>query len=128
MFRKLTSILKTAITLTAVILANSTVNYAHAQQDTLPPLKDTFIPVTGVDTLRFPIRDRRSDRYSQIYRNPLDLKDPSNIVDSVIYDPKTKEYYIVEKVGSFYYRKPTAITFEEFLYLRSQIQEREYFR
>lgn len=106
----------------------SRVNYAHAQQDTLPPLKDTFILVTGVDTLRFPIHDRRSDRYSQIYRNPLDLKDPSNIVDSVIYDPKTKEYYIVEKVGSFYYRKPTAITFEEFLYLRSQIQEREYFR
>ena len=79
----------------------------HAQQrdslpsrDTLPrvPRRDTVITVTGVDTLRYPISDRRSDRYSQGTRNPLDLKDPANIVDSVIYDPKTKEYYIVEKV------------------------------
>ncbi|HZI24204.1 MAG TPA: cell surface protein SprA, partial [Chryseolinea sp.] len=106
-----------------------TVGTVHAQQrDTLPPPRDTVITVTGVDTLRYPIRDRRSDRYSQLNRNPLDLKDPANIVDSVIYDPKTKEYYIIEKVGSFYYRKPTAITFDEFLRLRSQMQEREYFR
>lgn len=129
MFRKLSSILKTAITLTAVILANTAVSNVHAQsRDTLPPPRDTVITVTGVDTLRYPIRDRRSDRYSQLNRNPLDLKDPSNIVDSVIYDPKTKEYYIIEKVGSFYYRKPTAISFDEFLRMRSEIQEREYFR
>jgi len=137
LFRKLTSILKTVITLIAVVLANATIITVHAQQrdslpsrDTLPraPRRDTVITVTGVDTLRFPIRDRRSDRYSQGTRNPLDLKDPANIVDSVIYDPKTKEYYIVEKVGSFYYRKPTAISFDEFLRMRSQMQEREYFR
>lgn len=129
MFRKLRSILKTTITLTAVILSDMTVSAVYAQErDTLPPPRDTVITVTGVDTLRYPIRDRRSDRYSQLNRNPLDLKDPSNIVDSVIYDPKTKEYYIIEKVGSFYYRKPTAITFDEFLRLRSQMQEREYFR
>jgi cell surface protein SprA len=99
------------------------------KRDSTVQKRDTVITVTGVDTLRYPITDRRGDRYSSpIYRNPLDLKDPSNIVDSVIYDPKTKEYYIVEKVGSFYYRKPTNLTFDEFLYLRSQIQEREYFR
>ncbi|MBL7699677.1 MAG: cell surface protein SprA [Chitinophagaceae bacterium] len=105
----------------------------HAQQPgdsaaAPAPLRDTVIPVTGVDTLRFPINDRRGDRYSARSRSPLDLQDPSNIIDSIEYDPKTKEYYIVEKVGSFYYRKPTYLTFDEFMYLRSQIQERQYFR
>jgi cell surface protein SprA len=127
-FWKLPSILKTVLLLTAVVLLNGTATYLHAQQDTLPPVRDTVITVTGVDTLKYPISDRRGDRYSSRYRNPLDLKDPANISDSVVYDPKTKQYYVVEKVGSFYYRKPTYLTFDEFLFLRSQAQEREYFR
>lgn len=124
---------------------NATVSLLHAQQQTdstarvparisppptapPPPQKDTFIPVTGVDTLRYPISDRRGDRYSNRNRNPLDLQDPSNIIDSIEYDPKTKEYFIVEKVGSFYYRKPTYLTFDEFMEYKARKQERDYFR
>ena len=59
------------------------------------------------DSLHFPIQDRRGDRFSNRSRNPFDLKDPSNIKDSIEYDPKTQQYYIVEKVGNQYYRKPT---------------------
>lgn len=135
MFRKLTSILKTAL-LTAAIFTNATSSLLRAQQPadtTAPgqvqaPVRDTIIPVTGVDTLRFPISDRRSDRYTGRNRNPLDLRDPPNITDSIEYDPKTKEYYIVERVGSFYYRKPTYLTFDEFMRLRSEAQEQQYFR
>ncbi len=80
------------------------------------------------DTLKYPIHDRRGDRYSNPTRSSLDLKDPVNITDSVIYDPKTKQYYIIEKIGSFYYRKPTYLTFDEFMQLQSRKMEMEYFK
>ncbi len=90
--------------------------------------QDSLRSPTGVDTLRFPIIDRRGDRYTERNRNPLDLHDPLNITDSIVYDPKTRQYYIVEKVGGFYYRKPTYLTFDEYLAIRGKQQEREYFR
>ena len=114
--------------------------HVHAQSDSAAtdnaadtiPADSTVVPidttVREVDSLPFPIQDRRGDPYSTFRRNPLDLNDPSNIVDSIEYDPETKQYYIVEKVGSFYYRKPTYLTFEEFLYLRSRRQEQQYFQ
>jgi len=80
------------------------------------------------DTLKFPIRDRRGDRYSDPGRRSFDLKDPANITDSIVYDPKTKQYYIIEKVGSSYYRKPTYLTFDEFMNLQARKAEIEYFR
>lgn len=92
------------------------------------PPQDTTVRSTTADTLKYPINDRRGDRYSNPRRNPLDLKDPVNITDSVIYDPKTKQYYIIEKVGSFYYRKPTYLTFDEFLALQARKAEVDYFK
>ncbi|HUR12219.1 MAG TPA: cell surface protein SprA [Flavitalea sp.] len=80
------------------------------------------------DTLKFPIRDRRGDRYSDQGRHSFDLKDPANISDSIIYDPKTKQYYIIEKVGKTYYRKPTYLTFDEFMQLQARKAEIEYFK
>ncbi len=84
--------------------------------------------VSANDTLKFPLKDRRGDPYSQPSRNPFDLKNPPNITDSIVYDFETNQYYIIEKVGSFYYRKPTYLTFDEFLYLQSRRAEAEYFR
>jgi len=88
------------------------------QQDSIPKK----------DTLRFPLQDRRGDAYSQTRSNPFDLKDPSNIKDSIIYDPKTKEYYIIEKIGGRYFRKPTSMTFEDFMRLQSRKAEVDYFQ
>jgi cell surface protein SprA len=82
----------------------------------------------AADTLKYPIHDRRGDKYSNPTRSSLDLKDPVNITDSVIYDPKTKQYYIIEKIGSFYYRKPTYLTFDEFMQLQSRKMEADYFK
>jgi cell surface protein SprA len=82
----------------------------------------------GQDSLKYPIKDRRGDRYSNTGRSSLDLKDPANIRDSIQYDPKTKQYYIVEKIGSTYYRKPTYLTFDEYLRLRGKQQETDYFQ
>ena len=91
------------------------------------PFQDTS-RVRGSDTLKYPIYDRRGDKYSSPRRNPLDLKDPVNITDSVVYDPKTRQYYIIEKIGGFYYRKPTYLTFDEFLELQARKAEIEYFQ
>ena len=139
MFVKLTIFRQVTITLTAVLIFLASM-HVHAQSDSAAtdnaadtiPADSTVVPidttVREVDSLPFPIQDRRGDPYSTFRRNPLDLNDPSNIVDSIEYDPETKQYYIVEKVGSFYYRKPTYLTFEEFLYLRSRRQEQQYFQ
>jgi hypothetical protein len=89
---------------------------------------DTSGRVTGVDTLKYPITDRRGDKLSSPGKNPFDLQDPANIQDSIIFDPKTRQYYIVEKIGNFHYRKPTYLTFEEYMQLQSRKQEIDYFK
>ncbi len=83
---------------------------------------------TGKDTLVFPLKDRRSDASIESRRNSFDLKDPSNIQRTVEYDPTTRQYYIVEKIGDKYYRSPTYMTFEEYLRYKAKEQEEEYFR
>jgi cell surface protein SprA len=80
------------------------------------------------DSLKYPIQDRRGDKLSNPGRTSLDLKDPANIKDSIEYDPKTKQYYIVERVGNAYYRKPTYLTFDEYLRLRAKQDEASYFK
>lgn len=104
-----------------ILLLVSEEGYAHAyQQDT------TRKP--AADTLHFPLSDRRTDRLQQPNRNPFDLKDPSNIKTTVEYDPVTRQYFIVEKIGDKYYRTPTNMSFEEYLRYRARQQEVAYFR
>jgi cell surface protein SprA len=79
-------------------------------------------------TLRYPIKDRRGDRYSWKNRNPFDLRDTAFIKQTIEYDPVSKQYFIVEKIGNQYYRRPTYLTFEEFYKLQAQQQQEDYFR
>jgi cell surface protein SprA len=93
------------------------------------PFQDTSRKQTSaIDTLKYPLHDRRGDAFTFPQRNSLGLKDPANIQDSIIYDPKTKQYYIIEKIGDFYYRKPTYLTFDEFMKLMASKQESDYFK
>jgi cell surface protein SprA len=80
------------------------------------------------DTLKYPIQDRRGDRFTNPGRSSFDLKNPANITDSIEYDPKTRQYYIVEKIGNRYYRSPTYLTFDEFQRIQARKAEVEYFR
>lgn len=80
------------------------------------------------DSLRYPISDRRGDALSQQSRNPFDLRDTSLIKRTIEYDPKTKQYVIVEKIGNRYYRTPTTMSFEEFWRMQAREQERAYFK
>ncbi len=90
--------------------------------------QDTTKPVKSADTLKFPILDRRGDKISNTGRNAFDLKDPSNISDSIEYDPVTKHYNIVEKIGNFYYRKPSYLTFDEYMRIVAAKQDADYFK
>ena len=80
------------------------------------------------DSLRFPIHDRRGDPLTNPERNSFDLKNPSNLRDSIEYDPKTNRYYLMERIGNKYFRKPTYLTYDEFLELTGKQSEDDYFR
>jgi len=90
--------------------------------------QDTTRPVKSADTLKFPLQDRRGDKVSNAGKNAFDLKDPSNISDSIEYDPVTKHYNIVERIGNFYYRKPTYLTFDEYMRIVAAKQDADYFK
>ncbi|CAN5749178.1 cell surface protein SprA [soil metagenome] len=85
-----------------------------------------IVSAQKTDTLRFPIKDRRGDRFTWRYNNPFDIKDTSLIKQEIEYDPATRQYSIVEKIGNTVYRRST-LTFEEFMQLQAQITESEYF-
>ena len=97
---------------------------------TIRPGRDTTIKDTSKrDSLRWPIQDRRGDRFSNPNgNNPWFLKDPPNLHDSIVYDPDTRQYYIIEKIGNQYYRKPTYMTFEEMMKVQGDSSENDYFR
>ncbi|HXB93103.1 MAG TPA: cell surface protein SprA, partial [Puia sp.] len=81
-----------------------------------------------LDSLHYPLHDRRGDRFTFPNRNPFDLRNPPNLKDSIVFDPTTQQYYIIEKIGNQYYRKPTYLTFEELMRMQSQESEDDYFR
>ena len=89
---------------------------------------DTAIHPVSSGSLHFPIHDRRGDQLSSFDPNSFNLKNPSNLRDSIEYDPKTNLYFLVEKVGNKYYRTPTAYTYEEYLNLSGRKAENDYFR
>jgi cell surface protein SprA len=110
------------------ILKTTVTNFTAVLTIILVSNLSSFAQTTSGDSLKYPITDRRSDKFSDPGRSSMNLKDPPNIRDSIEYDPKTKQYYIIEKVGNSYYRKPTYLTFDEYLRLRGKQQEDEYFK
>jgi len=120
---QLLSVLSIAVWLTLVFIPSGYAYPTGAPRT----IRDTLPPGPG-DSLRFPIYDRRGDKFTQPEKNSFNLKDPRNIKDSIVYDPKTKQYYIIEKIGTKYYRKPTYLTFDEFVRLQAQKEEEDYFK
>ena len=80
------------------------------------------------DSLHFPLEDRRGDFISSGISNPYDFRTPSNITDSVVYDPISKQYIIYEKIGDRYFRNPTTYSFNDYWAMRNQQAELEYFQ
>ena len=87
-----------------------------------------FAAAQKTDSLRYPIKDRRTDRYSWQNKNPFDIRDTTLIKQEIEYDPKTKQYYIIEKIGGKIYRVPTTLTFDEFQRIQARKSEVDYFK
>ncbi len=82
----------------------------------------------STDTIRYPIKDRLGDPFNYNSRNPFNISDTGLIKRDIEYDPTTKQYFIIEKIGSTYFRTPTYLTFEEMMRFKSQQSQNEYFR
>ncbi|HEX8334946.1 MAG TPA: cell surface protein SprA [Segetibacter sp.] len=80
------------------------------------------------DTTRYPIQDRPGDPFTYKNNNPFNLSDTGIVKRDIQYDPKTKQYYIVEKVGNSTYRTPTYLTFDEMMKLQGRQAEIDYFK
>lgn len=116
-------ILRTLVIFT-VILANTLP--ANAGTDFIGPIK--FFYNAKADTSRYPLVDRRGDPYSNPNNNTFDLRDTAFIKRTIEYDPVTKQYYIVEKIGNTYYRTPTSFSMDEFIRLKGRQDEEDYFK
>ena len=79
-------------------------------------------------TIHYPLSDRRSDIYSNPPKNSFDFRDTSFVKRNIEYDPKTKQYYIIEKIGNSYYRTPISFSMEEFLNMQGKKDEIDYFK
>ena len=82
----------------------------------------------SIDTLRYPLYDRYGDPISNRRNNSFDLRDTAFIRRRVEYDPITRRYTIVEKIGNKDYRGPVSFSQQELLKIQSRKDEIEYFR
>jgi len=117
---KLTTISRTLVA--AVIFAFITVK---VNASPFPWVNYIYFPG---DTIRPTQPDRYGDPYNYPNRNPFNLKDTGFIKRTVEYDPVTKQYYIIEKVGGQYYRTPMSFSMKEFMDLKGKEDEKEYFK
>ena len=106
------------VCLWGIVFSCITINSASAQ---------TSSPLYNNDTLPYPIHDRRGDFFSN-QRSTFDLAQPSNITDSIAYDPVSKRYTIYEKIGNKYYRTPTSYSAQEFMEMQGHKAETDYFK
>ncbi|HMK04351.1 MAG TPA: hypothetical protein VK489_09175, partial [Ferruginibacter sp.] len=114
-------------TLTLIVIYPNSVSAKPRHNEILKTHSGTVLPDYN-DTLPYPIHDRRGDFLSGSQRRTLDLNDPSNIRDSVVYDPVSKRYILYEKIGNRYYRSTTSYSFEEYWQIRNRQSEIEYFQ
>ena len=114
-----------ALTL-CMLHTNTVVANPFHDYDLITTVYDT-VPVNN-GPLPYPIRDRRGDFVGGENNRTLDLKTPSNIKDSVVYDPKTRRYIVYEKIGTKYYRTTTTYSFEEYWKISGSKAETKYFQ
>lgn len=82
------------------------------------------------DTLRLPIRESRDHEIrSEIPPSPLFLKKPSNVRDTVVYDPLTQRYVVMTLIGDkYYYSRPYSLSTAEYLHSTDKASLYEYNR
>ncbi|MBW8051634.1 MAG: cell surface protein SprA [Cytophagales bacterium] len=85
---------------------------------------------TDKDTIK---NQQYRDRYGNPFTNPRSispfiLSNPSNVVLEVELDASMEYYHISEKIGTFNYRNPTIMSFEEYSAYKNKQMIRNYFK
>lgn len=78
-------------------------------------------------SLKFPVYDHTGEPRD---KNPssIDLKDPSNVKQSIDYNPDNRTYEFSEKLSDRYLRNPTFMTFDEYLKYQAKKDEEAYWK
>ncbi|MHC1703700.1 MAG: cell surface protein SprA [Tenuifilaceae bacterium] len=86
--------------------------------------------IQNPDTVKLPLPIKPDDYFASDRKqlSPLFLAPPSNIVVTVEYDPKTKQYIIYEKVGNYNIRSPRVMSEEEYRSYKFNNSMREYWK
>ncbi|HEY4326322.1 MAG TPA: cell surface protein SprA [Mucilaginibacter sp.] len=89
-----------------------------AQQSTAPKPDSTKVKI--------PDNNKESKNF-RLREGILDV-DPPNLVRTIEYDPVTNMYILYERVGNLLYRPPQFLTFDDYLKLKEQENQRAYFK
>jgi cell surface protein SprA len=94
------------------------------------PYFDPPPPPPPVDTpdLHFPIQQNENIDPAAPPPPAINLQDPANIKKSVEYDPAENKYYLNEQVGDKNVKNPTYLTPEEYLKIKGQEDETDYWK
>ena len=77
--------------------------------------------------LRYPFRDELRYPFSNSgITSPLYLGNPSNVVQTIVFDPVTNQYVFSEKVGRIDYRPPSSMSVKEYLQYDRQTAVQNY--
>ncbi|MBS7566064.1 cell surface protein SprA [Mucilaginibacter sp. Bleaf8] len=86
-------------------------------------------PASGrADSLKITVPYKNQKSKNRRLREGILDTDPPNLVRVIEYDAATNRYVLIEKVGNLMYRAPRYLTFQEYLQLSQQQNQRDYFR
>ncbi len=78
--------------------------------------------------LRYPIQDNNYPFSTSGIISPMLLRPPSNIEQTIVYDPVTGRYVLSEKIGELHYRTPTSMPLNEYRQYEARKSEMDYWR
>jgi len=114
--------------------SNAEIKYANVfcvQQDSstinkLSPFHNIKKRV-GKDTLKYNFLDDEDSKvYGSKVHSPLYMKDPANVVSTIIYDPVSGNYILKKTIGSMNYRRPIVMTKEQYEQYKLESSVRDY--
>lgn len=90
-----------------------------------------YIPsIQNPDTTKLPLPIKPDDHFASEKKpeSPLFLASPSNIVTTVEFDPKTRQYTVYEKVGKYNIRPPMVMNEDDYREYQFNNSMREYWK
>jgi len=78
--------------------------------------------------LRYPIQENNYPFSTSGIVSPMLLRPPSNIEQTIVYDPVSRRYVFSEKVGKLNYRLPTSMSLDEYRLYEARKTEMEYWQ